>query len=110
MKRRPQQVEQVFDDCGSDFTALYTDDYDIDEFFYGDELGEDEFYDEQPYIMMSELFGMLGNGTVYDDRRVRGNVNTFADSYLMDETMQWYYGRYEYDDVAELCGGMSGTT
>ena len=32
VKKRPQTVEQVFDDCGSDFTNLYvTNEFELDE-------------------------------------------------------------------------------
>ncbi|CAK0801133.1 unnamed protein product, partial [Prorocentrum cordatum] len=62
VKKRPQTVEQVFDDCGSDFTKLYAaNEYELDEVCYGTELREDQHIDEQPYIMMSEFFGMIGS-------------------------------------------------
>ena len=42
VKKRPQTVEQVFEDCGSDFTKLFfASEYELDEVCYGDELRED---------------------------------------------------------------------
>ncbi|CAK0897272.1 unnamed protein product [Prorocentrum cordatum] len=46
VKKRPQEVEQVFDDCGSDFTKLYVaNEYEVDEVCYGAELREDQYVD-----------------------------------------------------------------
>ncbi|CAK0838336.1 unnamed protein product [Prorocentrum cordatum] len=61
-KKRPQTVEQVFDDCGSDFAQLHVaNEYELDEVCYGVELREDQHVDEQPCVMMSEFFGMAGS-------------------------------------------------
>ncbi|CAK0813698.1 unnamed protein product, partial [Prorocentrum cordatum] len=109
VKKRPQTVEQVFDDCGSDFTKLYVaNEYELDEVCYGTELREDQHIDEQPYIMMSEFFGMIGSEAHLNEKDEQHNF--FSSVKDMDTHMNLYYGHLQRDDVAELCGGASGTT
>ncbi|CAK0831488.1 unnamed protein product [Prorocentrum cordatum] len=109
VKKRPQTVEQVFDDCGSDFTKLYVaNEYELDEVCYGTELREDQHIDEQPYIMMSEFFGMIGSEAHLNEKDEQ--LNFFSSVKDMDTHMNIYYGHLQHDDVAELCGGASGTT
>ncbi|CAK0852886.1 unnamed protein product, partial [Prorocentrum cordatum] len=109
VKKRPQTVEQVFDDCGSDFTKLYVaNEYELDEVCYGAELREDQYIDEQPYVMMSEFFGMIGSEAHLSEKDEQQNF--FSSVKDMDTYMNHYYGHLQYDDVAELCGGASGTT
>ncbi|CAK0800860.1 unnamed protein product [Prorocentrum cordatum] len=109
VKKRPQTVEQVFDDCGSDFTKLYVaNEYELDEVCYGTELREDQYIDEQPYIMMSEFFGMIGSEAHLNEKDEQQNF--FSSVKDMDTYMNLYYGHLQHDDVAELCGGASGTT
>ena len=108
-KKRPQTVEQVFEDCGSDFTKLFiVDEYELDEVCYGDELREDQHIDEQPYVMMSEFFGMIGSEAHLSEKDEQQKFfSSLAD---MARIMEQYYGHLQHDDVAELCGGASGTT
>ncbi|CAK0821250.1 unnamed protein product, partial [Prorocentrum cordatum] len=78
-KKRPQKVEQVFDDCGSDFTKLYVaNEYVLDEVCYGAELREDQCIDEQPYVMMSEFFGMTGSEAYLSEKDEQRNFFSSA--------------------------------
>ena len=70
-KRKPQQVEQHFDDCGEDFTPLMyldrTPEDHTDDFGRYAELAEHAYFDEQPYKMLSERFGFAGSGCYFEN-------------------------------------------
>ena len=68
-RRRPHNVEQVFEDCGENDTPLQLD---LQYGFFEDapedpeERAQAYYHDEQPERMLSVLFGCGGPGIVYD--------------------------------------------
>ena len=110
VKRKPQHVEQHFDDGGEDFTPLLYNQVEPDNCESISDL------DEQPDRMMSQYFGMAGSECSYGELHKIGalhhavRVATNAAEFTKTWAHQAYAtGQQSYDDVAELCGGVSGT-
>jgi hypothetical protein len=112
VKRKPQQVEQHFDDCGEDFTPLLYQQPNSD----SDSNTED--IDEQPDKMMSQYFGMAGSEYYYDELASIGALHHQVQdaTNAQDFTRSWVHSAQTYtadarpyDDIAELCGGEGAT-
>ena len=68
VKRKPQHVEQHFDDCGEDFTPLLYNQGESDEdTVEPDNCEATSDLDEQPDRMMSQYFGMAGSECTYGE-------------------------------------------
>ena len=107
--RMAQVARQHFNDCSSDFGPLGVfNSYLNDEMCCGVELSEAAGIDEQPYVMMSGFFGMTGSEAYLSEIDEQQNLSSSTDD--MVRYMDHYYGYLQHDDVAELCGGASGTT
>ena len=67
VRRRPQTVEQHFDDCGSDFSILLVlDGHACDDECYDSERDECDTFDEQPFLMISGYFVTMGSEVTMD--------------------------------------------
>ena len=107
-KRKPQQVEQHFDDCGEYFSPL---DVGLVE---PDSECDDDSEDDDRQSMFDTYFGM--NGCEYEfeqlaDNSVKHHPGTYwefdsIDAFLADSL---HSTKAAYDDVAQLCGGAGDT-
>jgi hypothetical protein len=107
-KRKPQQVEQHFDDCGEDFSLL---DVGLVE---PDSECDDDSEDDDRQSMFDTYFGM--NGCDYEfeqlaDNSVKHHPGTYRefdsiDAFLADSLDST---KAAYDDVAQPCGGAGDT-
>jgi hypothetical protein len=105
-KRKPQQVEQHFDDCGEYFSPL-----DIGNVEPASEH-DDSDDDERP--MFDAYYGM--NGSEYEFERLEDNtVRRHPDAYREFDSIDAFLQdplhdtTAAYDDVAQLCGGAGDT-
>jgi hypothetical protein len=104
--RKPQQVEQHFDDCGEDFSPLHICLVEPDTEHDNDED------DDQPWF--DAYFGM--NGSEYEiEKRVDNAVQRHPDYYWEFDSIDAFLNdsmhssKAPYDDVAQLCGGAGDT-
>ena len=111
-KKRHQVVEQVFDDCGEDFTPFML--TDIEPCFAG--LGIDPSPEENARMLISDKVGLNGSGFVTGpplDCRISRSHNFLAFDSLKefaswDTTGAGLISALS-DDVSELCGGNCDT-
>ena len=110
-KKKPQVVEQHFDDCGSDFGPISCFDIDLRNTFELEPVNNtlDPFVLEQLHHLVHPFFGFVGCD-VEDSYSQTDPKNIVQYDDLLSFLHDARFPQTGYVDVAELCGGGALTT